>query len=141
MSHAENSVSKPLPLPSALSAPFWEALKQGDFQLQRCRSCGHYNHPPKIICPRCHGRELQWSAVARTGTVYSYTVVHRPPSAAFKADIPYAVGLVDIDGTDVRLLSSLVMPVTEAKVGMRVEVMFDRASEAITLFRFRPAGK
>ena len=133
--------AKPLPTPSKLSMPFWEALKNGEFKLQRCTSCGHYNHPPKIICPRCHGRTLEWSAVPKTGTIYSYTVVHRPPSAAFKADVPYAVGLVDIDGTGVRLLSSLVMPVAEAKVGNRVELMFDRVSEAITLFRFAPSKK
>ena len=113
---------KPLPHPSILSTPFWEALNKGEFKLQRCTACGYYNHPPKIICPSCHGRKLEWTAVPQTGTVYSYTVVHRPPSAAFKADVPYAVGLVDIDDTNVRLLASLIMPPTEVKVGARVYV-------------------
>lgn len=139
MSAASTEVGvKPIPTPSALAEPFWDALKRREFVLQRCTSCGHHNHPPKIICPKCHAQKLEWSAVARTGTIYSYTVVYRPPIAAFKADVPYAVGLVDIDGTDVRLLSSIVAPVDQVKVGMRVELMFDPVREDFTLFRFRP---
>lgn len=138
MSHADQSTTKPVPVPSALAKPFWDALKQGDFRLQRCTACGHFNHPPKIICPKCHGRRLAWEPVARTGTVYSYTIVHRPPTPAYKADIPYAVGLVDIDGTDARLLSSLVMPVADVTVGLKVELFFDAVTEDMTLFRFRP---
>lgn len=128
--------AKPIPVPSSVSAPFWQALRRREFVLQRCRDCGAYNHPPKITCPRCHSQKLEWVQVSPTGTVYSYTIVHRPPLPAFKNDVPYAVGLVDIDGTDVRLLSSLVMPPEEVKVGLRVQVMFDDVAPDFTLFRF-----
>jgi len=134
--------AKPIPVPSAVSAPFWAALRRREFVLQRCSACGSYNHPPKITCPRCHSQKLEWTPVARTGAVYSYTIVHRPPLPAFKNDVPYAVGLVDIDGTNVRLLSSLVMPPAEAKVGLPVQLMFDDVAPNFTLFRFekRKAG-
>lgn len=138
MSAPDRSSVKPVPVPSALAEPFWAALKRQDFQLQRCAKCGGYNHPPKIICPHCHGRKLEWVSVPKTGTVYSFTIVHRPPTPAFKDDVPYAVGLVDIDGTNVRLLSSLVMPPAEVHIGKRVEIMFDTVNDDITLFRFKP---
>lgn len=131
------TLQKPLPTPSALARPFWDALKRGEFQLQRCTKCQHVNQPPQIICPRCHSRELAWTPVATTGTVYSYTIVHRPPMAAFKADVPYGVGLVDIDGTGARLLSNILAPVDELCIGMRVELVFEPASDDITLFKFR----
>lgn len=133
------ALTKPLPTPSPLAAPFWAALREGELKLQRCAKCGHYNHPPKIICPKCHGRDMAWSPVAQTGTLYSYTVIYRPPTAAFKQDVPYAVGLVDIDGTDVRLLSSLLVPLDQIKVGMRIKVVFDDVQEDFSLFRFRAA--
>lgn len=132
---------KPLPEPTPLAEPFWEALKKKELHLQKCTKCGHFNHPPKVACSNCHSRELAWTRVAETGEVYSYTIVHRPPVPAFKEDVPYAVGLVDIDGTDVRLLSSLRMPPDEVRIGLRVKVMFDDVTEDTTLFRFEPAGE
>lgn len=130
--------AKPVPVPTPLAQPFWDALKQGEFRLQRCDRCGHCNQPPAIICPRCHGRALTWTKVATTGTLYSYTIVHRPPTAAFKADVPYGVGLIDIDGTDARLMSNVLAPVGDLHVGMRVELVFEKASEDITIFKFKP---
>jgi uncharacterized OB-fold protein len=132
--------TKPLPVPSTLSTPFWEALRRHEFVLQRCCKCGAYNHPPKITCPHCHSLELEWTPVATTGTVYSYTIVHRAPTPAFRDDIPYAVGLVDIDGVGVRLLSSLVMSPGEVRVGMRVKLIFDDVASDFTLFRFAKTG-
>jgi uncharacterized OB-fold protein len=133
--------SKPLPEPSALAQPFWAALRNGQLQLQRCTGCGHFNHPPRITCPKCHGKSLVWTEVAPRGTVYSYTIVHRAPMPCFKADVPYAVALVDIEGTPARLLSNLSGPLDQVRVGMPVDVVFERASDEITLFKFAPAAR
>ena len=131
-------LAKPLPEPTPLAQPFWDALKQGEMRLQCCDGCGHFNHPPLIACPRCHGRGLTWKKVAQTGTLYSYTIVHRPPMAAFKGDVPYAVGLIDIDDTDARLLSTVLAPLDQLRIGMRLQLVFEEASPAITLFKFKP---
>jgi uncharacterized OB-fold protein len=128
---------KPLPVPSALAKPFWDALQQGELRLQRCGHCGHCNHPPLLICPKCHHRELSWEKVATTGTLYSYTIVYRPPMAAFKQDVPYGVGLVDVDGTDARLLTNILGPVDTLHIGMRLELVFEMASDDITLFKYK----
>jgi len=137
MSQTGQVQQKPLPAPSDLARPFWAALKRGELHLQRCVACGHTNHPPLIICPRCHGRALEWVPVATTGTVYSYTIVYRPPMPVFRPEVPYGVGLVDIDGTDARMLSNILGPVGELHVGMRVELVFETASDDITLFKFK----
>jgi uncharacterized OB-fold protein len=131
---------KPIPVPTAVSAPFWDALRRHEFVLQQCSNCRAFNHPPKITCPKCHSLDLKWAPVATTGTVYSFTIVHRAPTPAFKNDVPYAVGLVDIDGTGVRLLSSLEVPPEEIRVGLPVQLSFDDVAEDFTLFRFRKAG-
>lgn len=132
--------SKPLPVPTPLAAPFWEALRKEELKLQRCADCERYNHPPKIICPKCHGKRFRWEAVAPRGTVYSYTIVHRAPVPAFREEVPYAVALVDIDGTGVRLLASLEVPHDDIRIGMPVEVAFDKVADEFTLFRFRVAN-
>lgn len=131
---------KPLPVPSELARPFWDALGRGELRLQRCDGCGHFNHPPRIACPACHGRRFTWTQVEPRGTLYSYTIVHRPPVPAFKADVPYAVALVDIAGTNARLLSNLRAPLASLRVGMPVQVAFEPADGEITLFSFKPAA-
>lgn len=140
MTAADPDSAKPLPEPSALAKPFWSALRAGKLQLQRCTSCGHFNHPPRITCPKCHGKAMLWTEVAPRGTVYSYTIVHRAPMPSFKADLPYAVVLVDITGTPVKLLSNLLAPADQVFVGMPVDLVFEPASEEITLFKFAPAA-
>ncbi|GAA4326939.1 OB-fold domain-containing protein [Pigmentiphaga soli] len=129
--------NKPLPTPSAMARPFWDALRNGELRLQHCPACGHFNHPPRLLCSKCHNRDLKWDKVEPSGTVYSYTIVHRPPFPVFKEDVPYAVGLVDIDGTDVRMLGSLLAPLDAISVGMRVKVIFDDVTDDFTLFRFQ----
>ncbi len=141
MSATIETPAKPVPVPSALAKPFWDALQRHEFMLQRCANCGHCNHPPQLICTRCHSKDVQWTEVAQTGTLYSYTIVHRPPILAYKPDVPYGVGLVDIDGTDARLLSNVLCPPSELRIGMRVQLVFETASEAITLFKFKPIGE
>lgn len=135
-----NAYPKPLPMPTPLAAPFWGALREEELKLQRCADCGRYNHPPKIICPKCHGKQFRWEAVAPRGTVYSYTIVHRAPVPAFRDEVPYAVALVDIDGTGVRLLASLEVPLDDIRIGMPVAVAFDKVTDDFTLFRFRAAN-
>jgi uncharacterized OB-fold protein len=43
-------------------------------------------------------------SAAGTGTIFSITVVHRPPSAALQPFAPYAIALVDLD-EGVRLMA------------------------------------
>lgn len=130
--------AKPIPIPSDLARPFWVALQGKELHLQRCDACGFFNHPPRISCPRCHGHAFTWTQVTPEGTVYSYTIVHRPPVPAFKLEVPYAVALVDITGTNVRLLSNLLATKEELRVGLQVEIVFDDVNHDITLFRFKP---
>ena len=131
--------AKPLPEPTALAQPFWTALKRRELRLQRCTACGNFRHPPKIVCPRCHDRKFSWDRVEPVGTLYSFTIVHRAPIPAFQADVPYAVGLVDIAGTGVRLLSTLEVALERIAVGMALEVRFDDV-DGFTLFRFKVPG-
>ncbi|GAA5231835.1 hypothetical protein FOZ76_14795 [Verticiella sediminum] len=132
------AAAKPLPVPSELARPFWQALKHHELRLQQCTACHFYNHPPRIACPRCHGHGFAWTRVRPQGSVYSYTVVHRPPVPAFKEDVPYAVALVDVADTNVRLLSNLLAPLGDLRIGMPVEIVFDDVTPDISLFRFRP---
>ena len=71
----------PLPMPDPTDeseAFFWRSLREGELRLQQCRECGTFRHPPRPVCARCGSTEFVWSAVAGTGEVWSYTIVHPP---------------------------------------------------------------
>jgi uncharacterized OB-fold protein len=65
-------------------------------------------------------------------------VVFRPPTAAYAADVPYSLALIDlVEG--VRILSNVIAPDPDAlTIGQRVAVFFDDVTAGFTLPRFRP---
>lgn len=102
-----NAYTKPLPTMTDDGRPYWEALKQHRFILQKCRSCGKFQFPPRILCSHCGKRDVEWAQVKGTGTIYSFTAVHRPPDPAFQKDVPYLLVVVQLDEGP-RLMSNLV---------------------------------
>ena len=126
---------KPLPRPSPLSRPFWEGTKQGVLLLQRCTQCGHFIWTPLLACPRCLSEALEWTKVSGRGTVYSYTVVLRAATPAFKA--PYTVAIVELTEGP-RILTDLIdVDPQDVLIGMEVEVAFEDVGE-VALYHFRP---
>ncbi|MSO38472.1 MAG: hypothetical protein EXQ69_09545 [Acidimicrobiia bacterium] len=106
--------------------------------LQRCAQCARLRFYPRALCPYCYSHEASWQPVAGKGFVYAATVVHRPPSPAFAADVPYVVAIIELDEGP-RMMSNVVGCTPESVVvGMLVEVVFDVVSPEITLPRFRP---
>lgn len=131
--------AKPLPQPDVESREFWEGVQARQLRLQRCRACGRFRFYPRALCPHCLAGDFDWVSASGRGTVYSYTVCHRPAGEAFAPEAPYIVVLVDLE-EGVRLMSNLIgCPSEKARVGMPVEMIFEEASPAITLYKFRPA--
>lgn len=89
--------AKPLPAPNADTLPFWEAAARGELRLQRCEACGEAQFPPRAVCARCYHARPAWVTASGHGRLVSHTRIHRPPSAAFKPDLPYVVGLVALE--------------------------------------------
>lgn len=83
--------------PSPETAGFWEGVASNELRVRKCAACGHLWHPKRIVCTSCGATSLEWIKVAGTGTVYSFSEIHRPPTPAFAASVPYALGLVALD--------------------------------------------
>lgn len=127
----------PLPVASEDNQAFWDYLNQGELRIQRCASCGLLRHIPRPMCPRCRSFEHDWAPMSGRGTVYSYIVTHQPIHPALVDRVPFATVLVELEEGP-RLTSNLVdMPPDAIEIGMSVEVVFERASEEITLPLFR----
>jgi uncharacterized protein len=119
-------------------APFWEALEDGRLTTTRCRSCNHLTFPPKVLCPACWERDLEWVGLAGRGRLASFTEVCVAPSY-FAEEAPYVLGLVDLE-EGVRVLSRVRSPFDELSVDQPVELVVRRA-RPVSLFEFRPCGE
>ena len=136
-----SEVTRPIPVPDQWTQPFWDAAKRGVLELQRCQSCGHFQHPPYPTCLNCMGIDLKFEPVGGTGTIYAYTYMHHTGDKRFAPAVPYASIVVELDGAPGALMAGnlLGVPHTEAKVGRRVEVVFEPLNDDITLPQFRLA--
>ena len=127
-------VLPPEPIPDADSAPFWDALREGILTYQSCANCGHAQLYFRAMCKTCWSRALEVVPASGLGTVYSFTIVHQAGHAGLAGDVPYTLGLVDLDEGP-RLLARLA-PEAGA-IGARVRAA-TFAAGAFNLLRFDP---
>lgn len=130
----------PIPYPTPTAQPFWDALARDELVLQRCRACDAWVHYPRRRCPRCLADDLGWEAVEARGTLFTFTVTHRPTAPVFADEMPQVLAVVELDH-GVRLTTTIVTDDPGAlHVGMPVVGVFDHADDRPTLLRFRPAS-
>jgi hypothetical protein len=131
----------PRPQIEPLTEAFWAAAREGRLVIQRCTSCGAFRHLPAALCGSCQSTAHEWVASAGRGTVYTYTIVTHPVHPATRASVPYNVVVVKLDDCGGVLVPSNVVdcPPEDVRVGMRVQVVFERVDEEIALPRFARA--
>ena len=136
-----SSYVKPLPAPDdPMTAPYWEGARRGELVIQRCARCGAFRWYPRPACHECWSLDAEWAPVSGRGTVYSYVVVHHPFAAAFRDDLPYIVVVTELD-IGIRIPATLKdCDPEDVRIGLPVEVRFDRVSDEVTLPYFVPAA-
>lgn len=139
---------KPVPVPDAFSADYWEAANRGVLALPRCSVCSQFTLPASALCPRCGSTDPAWTTepVSGDGKVRSWTVVRDSFLPGFADDVPYVIVDVELEQqADLRLLGRLTDGVDAADarlhVGDRVTVAFDRLDDEFAVPAFTLAGE
>lgn len=116
----------PQPAPDADTEQFWRATAEGHLAMCRCQECGLWMMPPLERCRVCAG-PTAFQDVAGTGTLYSFIVQHHASVSGYTENLPYAVGLVELDEQPgLRLPTRIVgIDVTDIACGMRLQVEFE----------------
>lgn len=131
--------TKPLPELSGHAGDFYGFCREGELRFQRCSDCATWRHVPRELCAACGSWDWEWARSSGRGSLFSWIVVGRALHPAFDGDAPYAPVVIELD-EGVRLLSQMVDVAPDAlEMGMRVEVVFDRVTDEVTLPRFRRA--
>ena len=130
--------TKPLPLITKLSKPFYDACKEKRLIYQLCTDCEQVIFFPKFLCPNCMSRNLEWKDSKGKGKILTYTVTYDYGPQEFMQDGPYALALIDLD-EGYRMMSNIVdCEFDDIHCDMPVEVVFDPVTPEITLPKFRP---
>jgi uncharacterized protein len=133
-----------IPARTELSAPYWDAAREGRLVVQECRECRRLWHPPLPACPNCHGHchgsHLGWREVSGDGTIYSYTVVTHPTHVAFADQVPYVVAIVELAEGPWLVTGVTGCAPDEVRVGLPVRACFREIADGVTLPYFEPAA-
>lgn len=131
---------KNFPHPSPETAVYWEGCRKHELRIQRCADCGQYQFYPRIICTRCMSLRIEWVTAAGRGEVLSFTIITRPVSEAYAADIPYVVALIQLEEGPVMMSNVVNCEPESVEIGMPVEVVFEDWSTEISIPKFRPTN-
>ncbi len=132
--------SKPLPVPQPESDHYWSSAVSGKLMIQRCVDCGEAQFYHRAFCMNCSGRSLEWIQASGRGTLFTFAIVHQPPHPGFVGDVPFVTAIVELE-EGIKMPSQVIGIEPEPEqlsIGMRLEVVFEKATEKIALPKFKP---
>lgn len=133
--------NRPLPQPTPETRAFWDGARNGELRLQRCTECRESYFPPRPFCPACGSRAVETYKASGKATLYSYIINHRPRPDF--GEEPHSIAVVEL-AEGPRMMTNIVgCPQTPEALtlDMPLEVTFEKASEEISLPKFKPAKK
>lgn len=130
-----------VPAPTEHGLPYWKSVRNHQLKFLRCEECGSWINYVKLLCPSCGSRELSWNVCSGKGKLYSYSILHRASSPAFKEKTPYVLAIVELE-EGIKMMSHLInCDLAQVDVDMEVEVVFDDVDEQISVPYFQPASR
>jgi uncharacterized OB-fold protein len=96
-----------------------ECAARGKLALQTCGGCGRVQYPPRELCGACLADRFEWRTTdSEDGKVLAATELHHSHDAAFRANLPVGVGLVQLDCGPVVVC----ILAADCNAGMRVRI-------------------
>jgi uncharacterized OB-fold protein len=131
----------PVPQPDAVTQFFWDGVARHELWIQRCQTCGHYLHYPKILCRFCQSEDVAGERVSGRATLYTWTVAVQPFLPFYVDRIPYIVATVElVEQRGLMFMSQIVECAEEdLRIDLPLEVVFVELAPELTLPFFRPA--
>ncbi len=140
MSDKSKPYEKFLPEINTLTKPFWDFCKNHELRMQYCTKCTSWIWYPRAWCPNCGKRDaIEWRRLSGRGEIYSFTVIRQviDNSQAFQADLPFAIGLVELEEGP-RIYSNVTgLSPEELSIGDKVFLYFEDVTQEISLPKFR----
>jgi uncharacterized protein len=117
---------------------FFDHLRAGRLTTTRCRKDGKVSWPPRVVCPDCHTSELDWVDLPVDGRIYAFSAVLMGAPLGMESEVPFVVGLVEVDGVPFRMFGRIVgTPWDRCHVGQKVRAEPYDLPDGRVFYRFR----
>ena len=132
--------AKPRPRIDTVSRGFWDNAREQRLTVQRCDDCAHLHFPGSPVCPKCLSEKQSWVPVSGRGTLLSWVRFHRAYWDGFRTDLPYLVALVGLEEGPMLVSNIVGGTPDDPTIGRKVEVVFEKVDDDVTLPKFRVVG-
>jgi uncharacterized OB-fold protein len=116
------------------SVAYNKSLNERRLMGSRCKKCGHLTIPPKPVCPKCNGPEMEMVEIKGKGKIAAYTVVAVGAplmvEEGYGRDRHYCCGIVELEeGAKIctRISGVDISRPEEIKIGTPVEIDYVKA--------------
>ena len=108
---------------------YWTAGRDGELRFQRCNACRYFIHPPGVLCPKCHSKDLGVEAVSGHGEVHTFSINHQAWMPGLEP--PFVLAVVRLpEQADLRITTNIVnCAPDDVTFGMPVQVLFEAHAE------------
>ena len=129
-----------MPVKTPTTAPFWDALAATPHRHPVLSVVAEPTFSTRASAPRTLADDLEWREISGLGTLYTYTVAHRPVSPHFADAVPQLLAIVEWDEGPRFSTEMVNVEPDDLEVGMRVRpVFFDYPEHDVTMLRYEPA--
>jgi len=87
----------PMPVPTPVTRPFWDGLRQHKVRLQYSPSSDRWVFYPRILTPRSLVDDLEWREVSGAGSLYTFTIARKPTAPPWADSVPQLLAVVELD--------------------------------------------
>ncbi len=126
-----------------------QSLSEEKLMASRCRACGALFAPPRPLCIKCHGSEMEWVQLSGRGTLAAFSCIAVGPpfmlAEGYDRSRPYCVGVVELEegARAVARIEEVDASRPESiRVGMPLTVQFlhrGEGEDSKTFLAFKPA--
>jgi len=118
--------------------PFFDNLKEGKFTTTKCKGCGALHWQPRVVCPECLSDDLEWTDLPKTGKLYSFSEMRAGAPTGMEQDVPFSIGIVELDDVGIKLLVRLIGPYSELSLDMPMELEPWNLPDGRIFYKFKP---
>ena len=134
-----NNYRKPLPVPAPDSEKFWHMASRHELWIQKCLDCNKAYFYPRMVCPDCLSKNVEWFEASGKGTLHTYMINHRA-APGFEDEVPYAIAIVQLTEGP-RMMTNIVGVENTPEnlvLDMPLRVVFDDVTENISIPKWEP---
>jgi len=141
---SNDEAKKKVPVKVGLYKPPASEQDQGHLLGSKCKKCGRYSYPQRVVCLTCYGEDMEEVALSTKGKIWTYTIARQGyPMMPLVAPFICAQVVLQEKVSCLSLITGCEFD--DVKIGMDVELYFwkvnnDSEGNEVMAYGFKPVA-